>query len=59
MKFSGLPQGIVLASIFFIIMISDIHEILMNSMTRVFVYDTKNKCKDKYEKDRFTQAGPK
>ena len=48
---SGVPQGTVLASIFFIIMISDIDENLKNSITRLFADDTKMSAKIRTEED--------
>ena len=42
---SGVPQGTVLASIFFIIMISDIDENLKNSIVRLFADDTRVSAK--------------
>jgi len=38
---SGVPQGTVLASLFFIIMIADIDDNIMNSIARLFSDDTK------------------
>ena len=38
---SGVPQGMVLASLFFIIMIADIDENLKISISRLFADDTK------------------
>ena len=48
---SGIPQGMVLASIFFIIMISDIDENLGNSISRLFADDTKISSKIRNEED--------
>ena len=42
---SGVPQGTVLASILFIIMISDIDDNLRNSISRLFADDTKVSAK--------------
>ena len=42
---SGVPQGTVLASIFFIVMISDIDEGLRNSIIRLFADDTRVSAK--------------
>ena len=42
---SGVPQGTVLASIFFIIMISDIDENLKNSIVRLFADDMRVSAK--------------
>ena len=41
----GVPQGTVLASIIFIIIISDIDEDLKNSICRLFANDTKVSAK--------------
>ena len=46
-----MPQGTVLASIFFIIMISDIDENLRNSIIRLFTNDTKVNAKIRTEED--------
>ena len=48
---SGVPQGTVLASIFFIIMISDLDENLRNSISRLFADDTKISAKIRNEED--------
>ena len=48
---SGVPQGTVLASIFFIIMISDIDENLKNSIVRLFADDTRVSAKIKSKED--------
>ena len=48
---SGVPQGTVLASILFIIMISDIDEELKNSISRLFADDTKVSAKIKTHED--------
>ena len=48
---SGVPQGIVLASIFFIIMISDIDDSILGSIVRLFADDTKVSLKIKNERD--------
>ena len=44
---SGVPQGTVLASLFFIIMIADIDQNLENSVSRLFADDTKVSAKIK------------
>ena len=44
---SGIPQGTVLASLFFIIIIADIDDNLMNSIVRLFADDTKISAKIK------------
>ena len=46
-----MPQETVLASIFFIIMISDIDENLRNSIIRLFADDTKVSAKIRTEED--------
>ena len=46
-----MPQGTVLASIFFIIMISDIDENLKNSIVRLFADDTRVSAKIKSKED--------
>ena len=48
---SGVPQGTVLASILFIIMISDIDEELRNSISRLFADDTKISAKIRTHED--------
>ena len=48
---SGVPQGTVLASIFFIIMISDIDENLKNSVVRLFADDTRISAKIRTKED--------
>ena len=48
---SGVPQGTVLASILFIIMISDIDEELRNSISRLFADDTKISAKIRTPED--------
>ena len=48
---SGVPQGTVLASIFFIIMISDIDENLKNSIVRLFADDTRVSAKIRTKED--------
>ena len=48
---SGVPQGTVLASILFIIMISDIDEELKNSISRLFADDTKVSAKIRSHED--------
>ena len=48
---SGVPQGTVLASIFFIIMISDIDENLKNSIVRIFADDTRVSAKIRTKED--------
>ena len=48
---SGVPQGTVLASILFIIMISDIDEGLRNSISRLFADDTKISAKIRTHED--------
>ena len=48
---SGVPQGTVLASIFFIIMISDIDENLKNSIVGLFADDTRVSAKIKSKED--------
>ena len=53
---SGVPQGTVLASILFIIMISDIDEELRNSISRLFADDTKISAKIRtYEDTKLLQ----
>ena len=47
----GVPQGTVLASILFIIMISDIDEELRNSISRLFADDTKISAKIRTHED--------
>ena len=46
-----MPQGTVLASIFFIIMISDIDENQKNSIVRLFADDTRVSAKIRTKKD--------
>ena len=48
---SGVPQGTVLASLFFIIMIADIDQNLENSVSRLFADDTKVSAKIKTQED--------
>ena len=48
---SGVPQGTVLASLFFIIMISDIDDNILGSIVRLFADDTKVSAKIKNEGD--------
>ena len=48
---SGVPQGTVLASIFFIIMISDIDENLKNRIVRLFADDTRVSAKIRTKED--------
>ena len=48
---SGVPQGTVLASIFFVIMISDIDENLKNSVVRLFADDTRVSAKIRTKED--------
>ena len=48
---SGVPQRTVLASLFFIIMIADIDQNLENSVSRLFVDDTKVSTKIKTQED--------
>ena len=48
---SGVPQGTVLASILFIIMIYDIDEDVRNSIMSLFAADTKISAKIKTEED--------
>merc|ERR1712240_104800 len=48
---SGVPQGTVLASLFFIIMIADIDQNLENSVGRLFADDTKVSTKIKSQED--------
>ena len=48
---SGVPQGTVLASILFIIMISDIDENLKSSMVRLFADDTRMSAKIQTKED--------
>ena len=48
---SGVPQGTVLASIFFIVMISDIDEGLRNSIIRLFADDTRVSAKIRTKED--------
>ena len=48
---SGVPQGTVLASIFFIIMISDIDKNLKNSIVRLFADDTRVSSKIRSKED--------
>ena len=54
---SGVPQGTVLASIFFIIMISDIDEGLRNSIVGLFADDTRvsGKITTKEDEDMLQQ----
>merc|ERR1711915_116982 len=51
---SGVPQGTVLASLFFIIMISDIDDNILGSIVRLFADDTKVSAKIKNEGDTET-----
>ena len=48
---SGVPQGTVLASLFFIIMIADIDQNLKNSVSRLFADDTKVSAKIRTQED--------
>ena len=48
---SGVPQGTVLASLFFIVMIADIDQNLENSVSRLFADDTKVSAKIKTKED--------
>ena len=48
---SGVPQGTVLASLFFIIMIADIDQNLENSVSRLFTDDIKMSAKIKTQED--------
>ena len=48
---SGVPQGTVLASLFFIIMIADIDQDLENSISRLFADDTKVSAKIRSQED--------
>ena len=48
---SGVPQGTVLASLFFIIMIADIDQNLENSISRLFADDTKVSAKIRSQED--------
>merc|ERR1711962_208209 len=48
---SGVPQGTVLASLFFIIMIADIDQNLKNSVSRLFTDDTKVSAKIRTQED--------
>ena len=48
---SGVPQGTVLASLFFIIMIADIDQNLENSVSRLFADNTKVSTKIKTQED--------
>ena len=48
---SGVPQGTVLASIFFIIMILDIDKNLKNSVVRLFADDTRISAKIRTKED--------
>merc|ERR1711867_354501 len=48
---SGVPQGTVLASLFFIIMISDIDDNILGSIVRLFADDTKVSAKIRNEGD--------
>ena len=48
---SGVPHGTVLASLFFIIMISDIDDNILSSIVRLFADDTKISAKIKNEGD--------
>merc|ERR1719309_960275 len=48
---SGVPQGTVLASILFIIMISDIDESLKSSIVRLFADDTRVSAKIRTKED--------
>ena len=49
---SGVPQGTVLACIFFIIMILDIDEYLKNSIVRLFADDTRVSAKIRTKEDK-------
>ena len=49
---SGVPQGTVLVSIFFIIMISDIDENLKASIVRLFADDTRVSAKIRTKEDK-------
>ena len=51
---SGVPQGTVLASLFFIIMISDIDDNILGSIVRLFTDDTKVSATIKNEGDTET-----
>ena len=48
---SGVPQGTVLASLFFIIMIADIDQNLKDSVSRLFADDTKVSAKIRTQED--------
>ena len=48
---SGVPQGTVLSSLFFIIMIADIDNNLKISVSRLFADDTKVNAKIKTKED--------
>ena len=49
---SRVPQGTALASIFFIIMISNIYENLKNSIVRLFADDTRVSTKTRIKEDK-------
>ena len=48
---SGVPQGTVLASLFFIIMIADIDQNLKDSVSRLYAGDTKVSAKIRIQED--------